>query len=121
MNTLPFDLEKAKQGHPVCTVDGRSVRLVCFDRQREGGEIVGLITNPSSGEESFIASWGVDGYFNTYMDQSRNLRLIQKTKIVYYNLYDVCPSRYFDTEEEANDYRSKDRVCGPLVAQIPIN
>lgn len=27
-----FNLELAKQGHPVCTRDGRPARIVCFDR-----------------------------------------------------------------------------------------
>ena len=30
-----FDLEKAKAGHPVCTRDGRPVRILCFDRTRK--------------------------------------------------------------------------------------
>ena len=30
-----FDLEKAKAGHPVCTRDGRPVRILCFDRRSE--------------------------------------------------------------------------------------
>ena len=28
----PFNLEEAKAGKPVCTRDGRDVRIVCFDR-----------------------------------------------------------------------------------------
>lgn len=27
----PFDLELAKQGKPVCTRDGRAVRILCYD------------------------------------------------------------------------------------------
>lgn len=27
----PFDLELVKAGHPVCTRDGRDVRIICFD------------------------------------------------------------------------------------------
>ena len=27
----PFDLELAKAGHPVCTRDGRAVRILCYD------------------------------------------------------------------------------------------
>ena len=30
-NLKPFDLEKAKAGKPVCTRDGRKVRIICFD------------------------------------------------------------------------------------------
>lgn len=28
---IPFDLELAKAGHPVCTRDGRAVRILCHD------------------------------------------------------------------------------------------
>lgn len=28
-----FDIEKAKKGFPVCTRDGRKVRILCFDRK----------------------------------------------------------------------------------------
>jgi len=27
----PFDIELAKQGYPVCTRDGRDVKILCFD------------------------------------------------------------------------------------------
>ena len=32
-NLKPFDLEKAKDGKPVCTRDGRKARIICFDRR----------------------------------------------------------------------------------------
>lgn len=31
LNLKPFDLEKAKQGKPVCTRDGRKARIICFN------------------------------------------------------------------------------------------
>ena len=31
----PFNLEEAKAGKPVCTRDGRNVRIVCFDARGE--------------------------------------------------------------------------------------
>ena len=30
-NLKPFDLQAAKSGKPVCTRDGRKVRIICFD------------------------------------------------------------------------------------------
>ena len=32
MNTKPFNIEKARAGHPVCTRDLRPVRILCYDR-----------------------------------------------------------------------------------------
>lgn len=40
----PFDLEKAKAGHPVCTRDGRDARIICFDRKGPL-PIVALVTD----------------------------------------------------------------------------
>ena len=31
LNLKPFDLQKAKEGKPVCTRDGRKARIICFD------------------------------------------------------------------------------------------
>lgn len=39
-----FNLEKAKVGHPVCTRDGREVRILCFNRQGDS-PIVALVKN----------------------------------------------------------------------------
>lgn len=33
LNLKEFDLEAAKAGKPVCTRDGRKVRIICFDRK----------------------------------------------------------------------------------------
>ena len=33
LNLKPFDLEAAKAGKPVCTRDGRKVRIICFDAE----------------------------------------------------------------------------------------
>ena len=32
MNLKPFDIQKAREGKPVCTRDGRKARIICFDR-----------------------------------------------------------------------------------------
>lgn len=53
-NLKPFNLEAAKAGKPVCTRDGRSARIICFNRKRIHGEqnypIVVLITEDSDTE-----------------------------------------------------------------------
>ena len=33
LNLKPFDIQKAREGKPVCTRDGRKVRIICFDRK----------------------------------------------------------------------------------------
>lgn len=45
MDMHPFDLEAAKHGQPVCTRDGRKVRIICFDAIGYRQPIIALVTN----------------------------------------------------------------------------
>lgn len=45
LNLKPFDLQKAKEGKPVCTRDGRKARVICFDRDWDM-HIVALVADP---------------------------------------------------------------------------
>lgn len=52
INMKNFDLQKAKEGHPVCTRDGRKARIVCFDLKNPlGYTIVACITTENGTEE----------------------------------------------------------------------
>ena len=33
LNLKPFDIQKAREGNPVCTRDGRKARIICFDKK----------------------------------------------------------------------------------------
>lgn len=46
----PFNITKARAGHPVCTRDGREVRILCFD-MKNYAPIVALVFNEESGIE----------------------------------------------------------------------
>jgi len=46
----PFNLEEAKAGKPVCTRDGRDVRIVCWDVMNVGNCIVVLVMERVNGE-----------------------------------------------------------------------
>ena len=35
LNLKPFDIQKAREGKPVCTRDGRKVRIICFDSKND--------------------------------------------------------------------------------------
>ena len=45
LNLKPFDIQKAREGKPVCTRDGRKARIICFDRDWDM-HIVALVTDP---------------------------------------------------------------------------
>ena len=60
----PFDLKLAKQGHPVCTREGRPVRIVCFDRKAtDDKEILALIDR---GDCEAIGCYHRNGYLLSY-------------------------------------------------------
>ena len=46
LNLKPFDIQKAREGKPVCTRDGRKARIICFNRKGDM-PITALITNLS--------------------------------------------------------------------------
>ena len=59
LNLKPFDIQKAKEGKPVCTRDGRKARIICFDRNSIQ-PIVALIKNFN--EEESINVFFKDGH-----------------------------------------------------------
>lgn len=59
-----FDIEKAKAGAPVCTREGRKVRIVCFDVKNNVFPILALAENPNGTDED-IMTYTRDGkYYN---------------------------------------------------------
>lgn len=50
MNLQPFDIERARQGVPVRTSDGRRARIVCWDMATSTHPIVALVTNKDGTE-----------------------------------------------------------------------
>ena len=50
LNLKPFDIQKAREGKPVCTRDGKKARIICFDRKGDM-PIIALITINESGQE----------------------------------------------------------------------
>lgn len=58
----PFDIEAAKSGKPVCTRDGRKVRIICFDRiNGDYYKIVACVT-AFDGDFEEVLFYGIDGY-----------------------------------------------------------
>lgn len=59
-NMIPFNLEEAKKGRPVCTRDGRKARIICFDRKGfEHIPILALIE--INGKEEYFYTYGNNG------------------------------------------------------------
>ena len=74
----PFDLERAKAGEPICTMDGKDVRIICWDcKQYCADTIVALITLDNGLEVPNV--YELDG--NSYEEDKRWTDLMMKVEV----------------------------------------
>lgn len=109
MNLQPFDIEAAKHGQPVCTRDGRKVRIICFDRIGYRQPIAALVTN-FDGEED-IETYYLDGRFNDdindisdydlMMAPQRKAGWVNVCRNLNTNKTELDTEDIYDTKEEA--------------------
>lgn len=77
----PFDIQKAKEGKPVCTRDGRSVRILCFDaKRRDEKNIIALV--PSKGYPGFedLIAYPDNGIYYGEHENDGNLMMMPEKK-----------------------------------------
>lgn len=61
-----FNIEKAKAGAEICTRNGSSVRIICYDRKSSDGEcIVALIQNKYDSENETPMTFYSNGKAST--------------------------------------------------------
>ena len=120
----PFNLEQAKAGAPVCTRDGRPVRIVCYDfKGHKNYSILALVESPV-GVESTV-SYALNGH--QYLDSETDIDLMMASvkRVGWINLYaypggvtgtDQCA--LYHSEKEARSYILKDN--GVYVATVKI-
>lgn len=93
LNLKPFDIQKAREGKPVCTRDGRNARIICFDREfiYEGQNycIVALINDGPHNET--VYSYTENGLYNSNKIHNNDLMMFSEKKERWANLYrDDC-------------------------------
>ena len=105
LNLKPFDLQKAKQGRPVCTRDGRKARIICFDRKSES-PITVLVTEINGIEA--VYSYPTNGRWDSPENSNGcDLMMLPEKKEGWVNVYDADTTFYFvegmvyNTKEEA--------------------
>lgn len=107
LNLKPFDLDKAKEGKPVCTRDRRKARIICFD-SNGGRPIVALITECDN-EEEIPYKYHCDGSYNCQSVPSDNdLMMLPEKHEGWVNVYKggLLDSKAYDTRKEAFDKAS---------------
>lgn len=95
LNLKPFDIQKAREGKPVCTRDGRKVRIICFDR-RINRPIIALIEGDN--HEEALQSYFDNGRCCCDVTSGYDLMMLPEKKEGWVNVY---KHNLYDTESEA--------------------
>lgn len=90
-----FDINLAKQGKPVCTRDGRKVRIICFDRGINK-PIVALIECGNS--EEVLQCYYDNGRCCCDVTSDYDLMMLPDKKERWINVYN---ERCYESKEEA--------------------
>lgn len=113
LNLKPFDIQKAREGKPVCTRDGHKARIICFDYNGETGDypIVALV-HYNKGNKCYerVLKYTSDGLFNKYGDcqHDDDLMMLPEKKEGWINVYE---NRCYNTKEEALENRDPYAYC----------
>lgn len=95
LNLKPFDIQKAKEGKPVCTRDGRKARIICFDTKGDVCPIIALVE-----ENGIEAAYHYDkNGRNAYNKSGLDLMMLYEKKEGYINVYSTM---IYDTLEAAD-------------------
>lgn len=108
LNLKEFNIEAAKAGKPVCTRDGRKVRIICFDAKRKDGKnIIALIPSKEySGFEDLVA-YPNNGNYHGGHENDGDLMMLPQKKEGWVRIYKSASNVYYlssniyKTEEEA--------------------
>ena len=93
----PFNLEQAKAGAPVCTRDGRPVRIVCYDlKGHKNYPILTLVESPV-GVESAV-SYTLNGHHSLDSETGIDLMMASVKREGWVNLY-TCHSGATATDQ----------------------
>ena len=114
-STTEFDIEAAKAGKPVCTRDGRKVRILCFDAQNKDYPIVALVKNENKDKECVI-TYRKDGTVNPYSQNKNDLMMLVEKREGWINI-DKSAS-LFKTKEDAETNALEGYVAAKVEFQI---
>lgn len=84
VDSMPFDIEQAKAGKPVCTRNGCKARIICFDAIHEKYPIIALITE--GGHETPVA-YTISGGYRTNGTSKFDLVMVPKKKKGWIGIY----------------------------------
>ena len=100
LNLKPFDIQKAREGKPVCTRDGRKARIICFDGK--GDQPIIALVEAKGNKDVLIEK--VERYFINghsvfeVRETNNDLMMLPEKKEGWVNVY---KERIYSTKEEA--------------------
>lgn len=116
----PFNLEAVKAGRPVCTRDGRKVRIICFDAKGDK-PIIALV---EMGVAETPNNYPIDGKAISTKETPCDLMMLPEKKEGWINIYERdCPytdGEIFDTRKQAEDCYKDSSQTSQKVAIIKI-
>lgn len=84
LNLKPFDIQKAREGKPVCTREGRKARIICFDAEGEH-PIIALV---SDGVRESPYNYTKEGYYHIEgVETMADLMMLPEKKEGWVNVY----------------------------------
>lgn len=112
LNLKLFDIQKAREGKPVCTRDGRKARIICFDLQSiEKTPIVAAVQ--VTDKQEVIANYYENGQQFINGISELDLMMLPEKKEGWVNMYKdgLLDTKSYPTKKEAFDKASpKDYV-----------
>ena len=84
LNLKPFDLQKAREGKPVCTRDGKPARIICWDKLG-GLPIIALVMDGNNNE--FVFYYNENGRTNDIIEKYYDLMMAPEKHEGWINVY----------------------------------
>ena len=107
MNLKPFDIQKAREGKPVCTRDGRKARIICFDRKLyHDGYNYPIVAMVNDNDNELVHAYTQDGLLVGNRECDLDLMMLPEKKEGWVNIYKYS---VYDTKDEALIGRSESR------------
>ena len=123
LNLKPFDIQKAREGKPVCIRDGRKARILCYDLKGAEYPIVAAVETCNCFAES-ICGYDKNGRFDHDTENNNDLMMLPEKKEGWVNVYDADTTFYFvegmvyNTKEEAIKHINHDNEIYTTTVKI---
>lgn len=117
-----FNIELARQGKPVCTRDGRPVRILCYDFiSLENTPIIALVKLSEKQEAALF--YDLDGREGNH---DLDLMMVSEKRKVWVNVYSEYPGSRIRSFGDLKPYTTEEEAKGNIgdpknyIATVPI-